>query len=279
MMSVLRALAGKELQQHAVMLLWLTLFSLLCAWMLFALYSAGGGGLSYLSVTSTFANLVLVVVAFVVGQQLVAAEYYGRTQRFIETLPARHGSVHWVKYWFGYLYLFVMLLIVWYPFKVLAQASETVSALFAGIMLLRMAAFVFALWSIVFAISLLGRLRLPLIATAAFAIVMINNYTDFELNRFGPMALMDQPFQQPSGPDGWPEKAEAWLAPQSLAGRIQWAMAAPRAFQRSNLDPREFVKTALGDVAGPSVLFAAQAAESKWEGIGLILASPDFNRR
>jgi len=95
----------------------------------------------------------------------------------------------------------------------------------------------------------------------------------------GPMALMDQPFQQPRGPDGWPEKAGAWLAPQSLAGRIQWAMAAPRAFRRSNLDPREFVKTALGDVAGKSVLFAAQAAESKWEGIGLILASPDFNRR
>ncbi|MDG1530259.1 MAG: DUF1800 domain-containing protein [Paracoccaceae bacterium] len=105
------------------------------------------------------------------------------------------------------------------------------------------------------------------------------NKTNVSRLLLGPLALMDQPFQQPSGPDGWPEDAQAWTSPQSLAGRIQWAMAAPRAFRRSNIDPREFVKSALGDIASDNLRFAAKAAESRWEGIGLILASPDFNRR
>ncbi len=99
----------------------------------------------------------------------------------------------------------------------------------------------------------------------------------------GPMALMGQPWQEPSGPDGLPEAAAHWITPQGLAARIEWALSVPLAlFERlpgELPDPRELAQVALGAHAGTEVLFAAQAAETRWEGVGLVLSSPDFQRR
>ncbi|GIT90761.1 hypothetical protein JANAI62_12160 [Jannaschia pagri] len=93
-----------------------------------------------------------------------------------------------------------------------------------------------------------------------------------------PMRLMGQPLQRAPGPDGWPEAAEAWVTPQTLAARIQWGM--DLAGRWPNLpDPRAFVDTALADLASPRTRFAAQAAEDRRSGIGLILSSPEFQRR
>ncbi|MDE3122368.1 MAG: DUF1800 family protein, partial [Paracoccaceae bacterium] len=77
----------------------------------------------------------------------------------------------------------------------------------------------------------------------------------------------------------WPEAAAAWIQPQFLAARIQWAMAAPVALHPDLPDPRDFVQVALAEAASPATRQAAMRAESRREGIGLILASNDFNRR
>jgi uncharacterized protein (DUF1800 family) len=94
-----------------------------------------------------------------------------------------------------------------------------------------------------------------------------------------PLALMGQPWEDPGGPDGWPEAAEEWIAPQGLAARISWAMRMPRQIVDPLPDPRDFVGTALGPLAGEVTVFAAGAAESRHEGVGVVLASADFNRR
>lgn len=94
-----------------------------------------------------------------------------------------------------------------------------------------------------------------------------------------PMALMGQVWQRPSGPDGWPEEDSAWITPQGMAARVRWAMAAPQRFVPDLPDPRVFVEDALGTRATDAVRFAASAAESKPEAIGVILASPAFQRR
>ncbi len=94
-----------------------------------------------------------------------------------------------------------------------------------------------------------------------------------------PLKLMGQPFQEPSGPNGWPEEAEAWINPQGLAGRIQWAMKVPERLVPDLPDPRRLVQTALADAAGARVVWAAERAETIAEGVGIILASPEFNRR
>ena len=94
-----------------------------------------------------------------------------------------------------------------------------------------------------------------------------------------PLLVMGQPWEQPLGPDGWSEAPEDWILPQAMAGRISWAMQAPRALMETLPDPRGFSVTALGPGASPAVLFAAQAAETRRDGVGVVLASAEFQRR
>lgn len=95
-----------------------------------------------------------------------------------------------------------------------------------------------------------------------------------------PLAMMGQSWTRPDGPDGFPEAAEAWVTAQGLAGRIDWAMRSPGALLSGDLpDPREFAVTALGKALSSDVAFAASAAESRAEGVGLVLASAAFQWR
>lgn len=94
-----------------------------------------------------------------------------------------------------------------------------------------------------------------------------------------PLQAMGQPFKDPRGPDGWPEAAEAWITPQGLAGRIDWAMTVPEKLVKSLPDPVDLARRCLGDQATPTLLLAASRAESLSQGVGLVLASPQFNRR
>ena len=64
-----------------------------------------------------------------------------------------------------------------------------------------------------------------------------------------------------------------------MATRLQWALVAPQILVGKLPDPRRFVQDALGGYANDQVRFAAKAAESRWEGVALVLASPAFQRR
>lgn len=96
-----------------------------------------------------------------------------------------------------------------------------------------------------------------------------------------PMRQMGQLWQQPPGPDGWPEQDTAWITPQGVAARLRWAMAAPRFLRRGRglPPPKQFVQDALGGLAPEAVRFAAASAESRSEAIGLVLSAPAFQRR
>ena len=100
-----------------------------------------------------------------------------------------------------------------------------------------------------------------------------------------PMQVMGQPWERPIGPDGWSEDAEDWIIPQAMAGRISWAMSAPAQLMRSLPDgpglpdPRDFARAALGDHVTSQVEFAAAAAETQSEGVGIVLSSAAFQRR
>jgi len=94
-----------------------------------------------------------------------------------------------------------------------------------------------------------------------------------------PLRRMGQDYRAPPGPDGWPDTAAAWVDSQGLAARIGWAMAAARWAPGGPPDPRSFVALALGGAASEGLIWAARAAESRAEGVGIILASAEFNRR
>ncbi len=93
-----------------------------------------------------------------------------------------------------------------------------------------------------------------------------------------PLSSMGQTPNRPSGPDGWPEEAAAWITPATLSARIEWAMELARRFGQ-DLDPRVFLEGALGDAASENTSFLVAGSEAKWEGVALALASPEFNRR
>ena len=93
-----------------------------------------------------------------------------------------------------------------------------------------------------------------------------------------PLRAMGHVWEKPDGPDGLPEQDTAWIAPQGIAARLQWAITVPQTLMPDLPDPRTFVGAALGGFSTPAVRFAASAAESRADGVGLILASPAFQR-
>lgn len=93
-----------------------------------------------------------------------------------------------------------------------------------------------------------------------------------------PLVAMGQPIRRAPGPNGWPEEAEAWITPQGLAARLQWSLLTAQRIGRGK-DPREFVDFALRELAGERLRFAVSGAEIRTEGLALVLASPEFNRR
>ena len=101
---------------------------------------------------------------------------------------------------------------------------------------------------------------------------------DFKARFFRSGIPMGQPFRNPLGPDGWSEAPEAWITPAFLAARIKWAHAFVKTLQLE-VDPRDFVELVLGDAASPLLKFAAANAERRSEGLVVVLASPEFNRR
>lgn len=94
----------------------------------------------------------------------------------------------------------------------------------------------------------------------------------------GPLQLMGEPHQRVPSPAGYGEDAAYWITPQGLAARIDWAMGLAQ-LAPGDRDPRDFVDIALADAAGEMLRRAAAGAETRAQGIGLILAAPDFNRR
>lgn len=94
-----------------------------------------------------------------------------------------------------------------------------------------------------------------------------------------PMTAMGQRWHMANGPDGWEEGFDYWITPQGLANRIDWAMKRPARLRADLPDPRDFVALALGDLASTDLVRLVARAERKAEGVGLVLASPDFNRR
>ena len=92
------------------------------------------------------------------------------------------------------------------------------------------------------------------------------------------MTAMGQPIFRARRPDGWPEVADGWMTPPMVAARVDWAVDLARAIGARG-DPAAAADLALGDLASPLLHQSVRRAEQRWEGIAVLLASPDFSRR
>lgn len=79
-------------------------------------------------------------------------------------------------------------------------------------------------------------------------------------------------------PDGWPEVASGWMTPPMMAARIDFAVDLARA-TGDRADPTALTNFALGDTASPLLRRAVSGAEQRWEGLAVLIASPEFSRR
>lgn len=90
--------------------------------------------------------------------------------------------------------------------------------------------------------------------------------------------LMGQmPFTAPS-PAGWPDTAETWISPESMVTRIEWALVAGKKLE-GRADPRDIARGAIQPIASDRTMFHIDNAPSPAEGLALLIACPEFQRR
>ena len=100
-----------------------------------------------------------------------------------------------------------------------------------------------------------------------------------DLREIGPImnAMGQKPFNAPS-PKGWSEEAAVWCAPDAVIKRMGWSeMFAAGAI--GDRDPVQLAKDALGARLTPLVGTAIARAETRAEGLSILLMSPEFQRR
>ena len=96
------------------------------------------------------------------------------------------------------------------------------------------------------------------------------------------LAVLDRMGQKPylaTGPDGWADVEGAWIGPDSIWKRIEWASTLSKGRAATNADPAAIAIDALGSGLSPATLQSIRLAESPAQGLAILLASPEFQRR
>jgi uncharacterized protein (DUF1800 family) len=94
----------------------------------------------------------------------------------------------------------------------------------------------------------------------------------------GGLNLLGQPLWSPAGPNGFPDSNAAWAAPEGMKLRLDIsAQLASRIGE--NIDPRDLLELVAADAASIETRQTIERAESRQQGLALLLMSPEFQRR
>jgi len=119
----------------------------------------------------------------------------------------------------------------------------------------------------------LAKLRSPddLVAAVSRAFPALAEADDKAL--VGGLRLMGQaPWTAPS-PAGWPDRAEAWAAPEALMLRLEWARRAAQGLARHG------VTAGAAPPLSPATRQVVDGAGSPADAMFLLLAAREFQRR
>ncbi|MDN3275182.1 DUF1800 family protein [Frankia sp. RB7] len=94
----------------------------------------------------------------------------------------------------------------------------------------------------------------------------------------GNLNLLGQPLWTPAGPNGFPDTAAAWAAPEGMKLRLDIA-SQMGARLGPNIDPLDLLEFAAADAASTETRKTIERAESRQQALALLLMSPELQRR
>ncbi|MGD9162922.1 MAG: ABC transporter permease [Desulfobacteraceae bacterium] len=193
-MKRLPVLIQKELNQHKIPFICLSLFILL----IFALQLIGTAvsprSMGFLTTESSFLLVFIPLSATILGNRLVVKEYHGRTQLFIESLPISRVEMVLVKFFTGLAFLLFFTVFTLLIASGLSHRSDPVSGHFLLILLSRSTMFCYFVWSFLFAMGFTGRFRIPIYLLLTFSLIVINMTSELDITQEGPLALVMSDF-------------------------------------------------------------------------------------
>lgn len=96
---------------------------------------------------------------------------------------------------------------------------------------------------------------------------------------YGDVEAMGQSPWNAPGPQGWYDRWTDWSGADSMLKRVEWSLSlAGRHFDKTP-DARRFLSGCLGELASGDLTTSVSRAATAEQGVGLALASPDFQRR
>jgi uncharacterized protein (DUF1800 family) len=90
---------------------------------------------------------------------------------------------------------------------------------------------------------------------------------------------MGQPPYNPPGPNGWPDVQGEWLGADAVWKRFEWANQTADSVAVATMNPLDLAHDVLGPSLSAATEQAIKRAESPAQGLTLMLASADFQRR
>ena len=90
--------------------------------------------------------------------------------------------------------------------------------------------------------------------------------------------LLGQPIWNPPGPNGFPDTEAQWVTPEGMKVRLEVAMTIARQTP-GHFNPSLMINSLLGEGASEQTRHAVARADSRAQGLGILLMSPEFQRR
>lgn len=94
----------------------------------------------------------------------------------------------------------------------------------------------------------------------------------------GQLNQLGEPLWSPSGPNGFPDQSTAWSQPEQIKLRLDLAAQMARQL-RDPPNPSDLLDEMLGPAASAETRETVRRAETKQQGLALVLMSPEMQRR
>lgn len=184
------AFLKKELVEHGLAITALV-FAVICAlFITLARHQNQEFSISPLEILSYSLYTFIPLSAFILGNRLIVRDYRSRAQLFTESLPTARFTPVFVKYVVGALVVTGLMLITLLMASRYASVVDSITPEYFGLLALKTLSLALLYWSIMFAISLSGHLRLLLYVLLIGCVYYLLTTSSVDVTNFGPFALL-----------------------------------------------------------------------------------------